>query len=78
MESGTEALILRRAQAWARERHEADLEDLPEDLQDELLEEAEAAIEGERDDDAYDRDVESRLGREDARSYPNLEEEHHG
>lgn len=70
MERGNEARILRRAEAWARERHEADLEDLPEDLQDELLEEAEMAVEDEQADEEWERDLESRLGREDARRNP--------
>ena len=62
MESGLERLIAERAEAFAEIRWAAILEDLPDDVQDELLEEAEEAIRDEIE-AARDREIGSRIGR---------------
>lgn len=61
MESAREHLVLDRASALAAERDETDLMDLPDDLQDALLEEAERLVEEQLETERA-RDLESRLG----------------
>lgn len=63
MEDGLERRVAARAEAFAMTRYEGDLEDLPEDIQDELLEEAEEAVRGELE-TALDREIGSRIQRE--------------